>query len=323
MIRTSLFLFITAFMLTAEGISQPVPAEDENIPYLMTFGKKAETSWGDDDFSQVFFFQVPEDNTNPIFIRIFDPDTGGEIDELNGTFDTKTVYSVYGGVECWSEEDAQGVDPVGNYKSGNLLATKTFGVHPKYDNGWYVFGPFNPSEGEYVKMLGGYVFKVIAEGVTGDDGNMYRYFLSTDYSTNRPIEGANAFAYEYSFRMYDDPNQVSHVYPYVDDRTIKVVQSNFDWDNDGFIRIVSVERKGQMEAVSGEDNWVNSEFKIIGEEVGSSLDIQMIKKRNPPVKNNNVVLNVRNQYGEYLQFYTIPIGGVPKYKYSIGVRPKK
>ncbi len=33
--------------------AQPVPAGDENIPYLMTFGKEGATSWGDDDFSQI------------------------------------------------------------------------------------------------------------------------------------------------------------------------------------------------------------------------------------------------------------------------------
>jgi len=33
-----------------------------------------------------------------------------------------------------------------------------------------------------------------------------------------------------------------------------------------------------------------------------------------------VVVNVRNQYGELLPFYVIPIGGVPKYKYAIEVK---
>jgi hypothetical protein len=116
---------------------------------------------------------------------------------------------------------------------------------------------------------------------------------------------------------------VSHIYPYIDDRTISVKQSNFDWDGDGFIKIVSVARKGQLEKTSNDNNWVESEFKIIPEEKNTSLDIQMIKLKNKPVKNNNVVMNVRNQYGELLPFYTIPIGGVPKYKYSIGVKKKE
>lgn len=297
--------------------AQPVPAGDENIPYLMTFGNKAEKSWGDDDFSQTFFFLIPETFKQPIFIRVFDPDVGGEVDEQNGLWDTRASYEIFGGVGCFTTKDATETDPKGNYKSGNMLASKVFAENPRYDNNWYTFGPFNPTEGEYVSKFGGYVFKVICEGVAGNDGNLYRYFLSTSHTENRAVEGGNAFAYEYSFRMHDDPNQVSHIYPYVDDRTITVKLSNFDWDVDGFIRTVSVARKGQMSKVSGDNVWVEDEFKIFDEEKNTSLDIQFIKKKTPPVKNNNVVINVRNQYDELLPFYVIPIGGVPKYKYNI------
>ena len=48
--------------------------------------------------------------------------------------------------------------------------------------------------------------------------------------------------------------------------------------------------------------------------------IEFIKKKSPPVRNNNVVINVRNQYNELLPFYVIPIGGVPKYDYNIAVK---
>lgn len=303
-------------VLTSFLYSQPVPGDDENIPFLMTFGPKAEKSWGDDDFSQTFFFLIPEAYKDPVFIKVFDADVGGAVDELNGTFDTQMTYSVYGGKDAYNHADARETDPIGNYKSGNLLATKSFGVNPRYDNNWYVFGPFNPTEGEYVKDFGGYVFKVICDGVAGNDGNMYRYFLSTSSTVNKSIEGAYAFAYEYSFRMHDDPKEISHIYPYVDNRTITIKQMNFDWDKDGFIRAVSVARKGQMCAVSNEDEWVSSELKIFNEEKNTSFDFQFIKRANPPVKNNNVVVNVRNQYNELLRFNTVPIGGVPKYKFG-------
>jgi hypothetical protein len=310
-----ILLIISIYSLSLDA--QPVPAGDENIPFLMTFGNKAETSWGDDDFSQTFFFLIPETFKEPVFIRIFDPDCGGEYDELNGVFDTRTEFSVYGGKDSWSNKDAQETDPKGNYKSGNLLSSKTFGVNPRYDNNWYTFGPFNPTEGEYVAKFGGNILKIIAEGIEGNDGNLYRYFLSTKMDDNKPVEGGNAFAYEYSFRMWDDPGQVSHIYPYVDDLTITVRLSNFDWDDDGFIRTVSVARRGQLSPVSNEDNWVEDEFKIFDEEKNTSLDLQFIKKKNPPVKNNNVVVSVRNQYNELLPFYVIPLGGIPKYKYVI------
>jgi hypothetical protein len=300
--------------------AQPVPAGDENIPYLMTFGPKAGTSWGDDDFSSTFFFLIPKSYSQPFYIRVFDADISGNTDELNGIFDTRMTYSVYGGKECYTNKDAQETSPKGNYKSGNMLASKTFGNQTDYDNKWYTFGPFNPSEGEFVQKFDGYVFKVICDGTAGDDGNLYRYYLSTKMDENKPIEGANAFAYEYSFRMYDDPNEVSHIYPFVDDRTISVKLSNFDWDSDGLIRTVSVARKGQLSKVSAEDNWAEDEFKIFDEEKNTSLDIQFIKRKTPPVKNNNVVVNVRNQYGELLPFYVIPIGGVPKYKSEVAAK---
>jgi hypothetical protein len=283
----------------------------------MTFGPKAGTSWGDDDFSQTFFFLIPKGFSQPVYIRVFDPDISGTTDELDGVFDSRMTYSIYGGKECYTNKDAQETQPTGNYKSGNLLASKTFGNQPEYDNKWYTFGPFNPSEGEYAQKFDGYVFKVICDGIAGDDGNLYRYYLSTKIDENKAVEGANAFAYEYSFRMWDNPQEVSHIYPFVDDRTISVKLSNFDWDSDGFIRTVSVARKGQLSKVSGEDNWVDDEFKIFNEEKNTSLDIQFIKRKNPQVKNNNVVINVRNQYGELLPFYVIPIGGVPKYKAEI------
>lgn len=131
------------------------------------------------------------------------------------------------------------------------------------------------------------------------------------------MEGANAFAYEYSFRMYDNPLEVSHIYPFVDNLTVSVKLSNFDWDADGFIRIVSVARKGQLSKVSLEDNWADDEFTIFEEEKNTSLDIQFIKRKSPAVKNNNVVVNVMNQYGEFMPFFVIPIGGVPKYKLEV------
>ena len=124
----ALSLLFTCFFNTN---AQPVPGVDENIPYLMTFGAKADKSWGDDDFSQTFFFLIPENYKSPFYIHVYDPDTGGELDELKGVFDTKMMYSVYGGKGAHSDPDAQGVDPKGNYKSGNLLASKTFGVDPR------------------------------------------------------------------------------------------------------------------------------------------------------------------------------------------------
>lgn len=294
-------------------MGQPAPAGDENIPFLVTFGSDAITSWGDDDFCQIFFCLIPANHTKPVYIRIFDPDIGNSFDENKGTFNTEVNFSVYGGNGCWSNEDAKSIDPVGKYKSGILMASRTFGIDKQFDQKWVALGPFNPLEGEYVEKFGGRIFKIIAQGVSGDDGNMYRYFLSTSPTENREVEGGNIFTYEYTFRLANNINHISQIYPFVDDKTISIEVSNFDWDNDGVIRIISVAKNGVLCDISNEDNWVKREFPIIDVEKNSTIEIQFIKNQRTLIKNNNVAIVVRNQYGETLPFFVIPIGGVPVY----------
>jgi hypothetical protein len=286
----------------------------------VTFGKDALTSWGDDDHCQIFFCVIPSSQNKPVYIRIYDPDTGGDLDEANGEFNTVTNFSVYAGKGCWSDTAAQSIHPEGNYKSGYLLASKSFGVDPKFDKKWFSFGPFNPSEGEFVEKLGGRVFKIIAEGISGDDGNLYKYFLSTSPVENIAVEGGNFFTYKYHFRLSDDQKHVSQIYPYVDDRTISIEVSNFDWDNDGIIRIFSVAKNGIPCDVSGQGNWIVRKFPIVEEEKNSTIEIQFIKNQTVQVRNNNVVVTVRNQYGESLPFFVIPIGGVPVYSPKIRMK---
>jgi len=299
---------------------QSAPAIDENIPYLVTFGKNALTSWGDDDFCQIFFCLIPSSQTKPIYIRVYDPDTGGDLDEAKGEFNTVVNFSIYAGKGCWSDTAAQSIHPAGNYKSGYLLSSKSFGVDPKYDKKWYSFGPFNPSEGEYVEKFGGRVFKIIAQGISGDDGNLYKYFLSTSPIDNVAIEGGNLFTYKYHFRLSDDQKHVSQIYPFADDKTISIEISNFDWDNDGIIRIFSIAKNGILCDVSGDDNWTVRKFPITDEEKNTTIEIQFIKNQSVSIKNNNVVVAVRNQYGISLPFYVIPIGGIPVYSPKIRMK---
>lgn len=286
----------------------------------MTFGGNAETSWGDDDFCQIFFCVIPSSQTDPVYIRVYDPDTGGDLDEAKGEFNTIVNFSIYGAQGCWSDTAAHSIHLSGNYKSGYLLSSKSFGTDLKYDRKWYSFGPFNPSEGEDVERLGGRVFKIIAQGISGDDGNIFKYFLSTSLYENVAVEGGNFFTYKYHFRLSDDQKHICQIYPFVDDQTISIEISNFDWDNDGIIRIFSVAKNGIFCDVSGEDNWIVRKFPIEAEEKNSTIEIQFIKNQTLLVRNNNVVVAVSNQYGESLPFYVIPIGGVPIYSPKIRMK---
>jgi hypothetical protein len=314
------FFILICILYASAAYSQSAPAVDENIPYLVTFGGNSLTSWGDDDFCQIFFCIIPSSQTDPVYIRVYDPDTGGDLDEVKGEFNTITEFSVYGGKSCWSDTAAQIFSKNGNFRSGYLLSSKSFGNDPKYDKKWYSFGPFNPSEGEFSEKLGGHVFKIIAQGISGDDGNLYRYFLSTSPVDNIPVEGGNLFTYKYHLRLSDDQKHVSQIYPFIDDLTISIEISNFDWDSDGLIRIFSVAKDGVLCEVSGEDNWIKKTFPIVDEEKNSTIEIQFIKSQTVLVKNNNVVVTVRNQYGVSMPFYVVPIGGIPVYTPKIRMK---
>ena len=315
-------LLLSCLLIFNAGIvaAQSVPSSEENIPYLVTFGKESMTSWGDDDFCQTFFFIIPKEEKKPIFIRVFDPDTGGDFDEIKEKADTKTRYSIFGGKGAFTNHDAVLEQPVGQYKSGTLLSTKIFDSNKDFNGKWYSFGPFNPTEGEYIEEHQGYVIKLIAEGISGNDGNLYKYFLSTDKDNNVKVEGANMFTFEYTFRLQNEAGSVSHIYPFVNKDVVSIKIHTFDFDNDGMVRIVSVAKKFEIINVSGDDHWKESLHKISDAEKNTSLDIQMIKRT--ASKDNNVVFYITNQYGNLLPFFTSPIGGAPKIGVNIGVRPK-
>lgn len=321
-LRLSVVSILSMVILTSGVDAQPVPPANSNIPFLVTFGKSASKKYGDDDFSQVFFLSIPKNETDPFYVRVFDPDVGGEYDEVYGERDTKTKFSIYGGQGAWTTPDAQLTDPQGKYKAGVMLDSRTFFESDKYDNSWYSFGPLDPKEGELVEELGGYVFKIIAEGTQGNDGNLYNYFFSRGPNVNIAIEGANAFGYEWTFRMPTEKSAICHLYPYINDDVVSIQQLNFDWDDDGIIKIVSYEKKGEWVEMSNEADWKSSTHQILPTERNSSLDIQFVKTKEKAKKNNNVCFSFKNQYGEFMRFYTIPIGGVQRFKYNIGLIEK-
>lgn len=321
MIRT---LLLTGIMLKTLSslFAQGVPAPEENIPFLVTFGKEAKKSFGDDDNCQTFFFSIPKSYNKPFYIRIFDPETGGDNDELVKTFNTKTLFSLYGGTGCITEQDAREIDPMGQFKSGNLLYKKEFSDEKEFDNQWVTLGPFNAQQGEFAEEYFGYIFKLICEGTSGDDGNLYRYFLTTSPNENIPVPGGNAFTFEYTFRLHESHKQISHIYPFVDENVISVKQHNFDGDNDGELKLFSVRSKGINLHMSGDNSNAEDVYDINEREKGTSLDIQIIKSKKD-MPNNNLVFFITNQYGQAMPFYTIPIGGIPRYQGSLIIKPSK
>jgi hypothetical protein len=310
----------------ASGLAhaQAVPNPGENIPYLVTFGAKGDPGWGDDDHCQTQFFLIPKTTRGAIYIRVYDPGTGGALDERKGAWDTSTQFSVYGGPGAHSAADSRATNPQGDYRAGNLLAQEIYDSPTKnepeaHDKEWVTFGPFDPKQGEFISDFGGYVFKLLVEGKTGDDGNLYSFFLSTSPTDNIPVEGGNGFTYEYAFRLPSQPGAKVHLYPFIDKNVISIKQSNFDGDADGRLQLFSIARNGQPAQLSGDAQWASSQHIVDPREKGLSMDLAYTKKGASP---NDVVFYVTDQYDKALPFFAIPLGGKPKYRYTVDIRFK-
>lgn len=312
--------FIAGLLITSCfcSVAQRVPNESENIDYLVTFGQDAPPNTGDDDHVQIIFFVVPSSYKLPVYLRIFDPDVSNKHDEFVGSSNTFTKFSVYGGKGAFSSKEAREITLVSNYKAGNLLASKIFGNEAEFDSEWYTMGPFNPLEGEEITAFNGYILKVVVEGLKGNDGNHYRFFLSEEAGRNKTIEGANAFAYNYTFKLHK-AQTLAHIYPFIEKSVVSVTQHNFDFDNDGEILIYTVRKNREKAAGSGDNVWASSVHPIEEIEKNLTMDIQIQKISS---QENTMTVYITNQYNEVVPFFALPIGGPPKYKYNLKVTTK-
>lgn len=189
---------ILVLLTTCMGLFGQADKQDEHV--FATFGNMAGKDCGDDDFSQVVFFSIPENYEGLFYLRAFDPDCGGVFDRSNGLWETNTIFEVYGGQGCLSELDARQTDPVGNYKSGKILQREIFAKESVQDGEWFSFGPYSAKQGERINDFPGFTFfKLIVEGRTGNDGNIYSLFLSSEQCGNTTIEYTAFFDYERTY----------------------------------------------------------------------------------------------------------------------------
>ena len=296
--------------------AQPVPSLEENIDFLVTFSKDADSTYGDDDHIQIHFVVIPTNISHSIHIKVFDPNIGGFHDQINESFNSKTKFSIYGGREAYSNKDAQSINPENNYLSGIMLKSKIFDNSPEFDNRWYTFGPFNPQEGEFSKKHNAYIFKIVVEGLEGDDGNMYRYFISSSLIQLKPVESANCFTYELCFRPKNIKNEVAHLFPFIKKNTTSIKQYNFDYDNEGNIRLTSINKKSHHLKSSGDGTWDFSKHAITQKEINTSLDIHFISSEEFA---NDITFYITNKNNQVLPIFSAPKNGFPKYQYKINV----
>lgn len=162
-----------------------------------TFGRMTGDACVDDDFSQVIFLAIPISFSDTVYVRLYDPDCGGLLDRKNGTWETNSIFELFAGKGCISQIDARGEDPHGNYRSGTSLRRSIFGPESLLDSKWSCWTSLLAAQGEQLEEFPGFsFFKIVVEGRTGNDGNIYALSISSAPDRNNPIEGADHFQYE-------------------------------------------------------------------------------------------------------------------------------
>ena len=307
---------VLILLLVQPVFSQVVPVKNNHADFLIVFGPDSRTGAGDDDHSQVVFFQVPTSYDKPVYFRVFDPEIGGVFDVMNGEADSEATYSVYGGKGAFSNPEARSTNPAGNYKSGELLGTKTFLSDDEYDGKWFSIGPFSPTEGEVDEAEEFYTFKVIIEGTKGNEGNAYKLYMSGDWVGNFQIEGSRSFAYEYSLRRNDKVDGLTSIYPLVPENTASITVKNYDFNEDGFLQLYSLVRNGHFVDISGDRSWAKTTFELNTKYEYNFLHLRTVKKKSGA---NDVVISVVDQDGMALPLYTRPFDEVPKYLYKFSI----
>lgn len=180
--------------ITGGALFSQVAAGNEKS--FATLGNMLGDRYKTDVCSQTIFFAVPAQVNEDIYLRVFDPDCGGAYDKPNGLWETNTVFEVYGGKGCISELDARRLLPEGDYKSGTIIHRALFARESEVDGTWVAFGPFSSDQGETLEAYPGYVFfKLIVEGRTGNDSNVYALSVSSRPDRNREVANAEIFEY--------------------------------------------------------------------------------------------------------------------------------
>ena len=80
------------------GFGWSATAQAQETPLVVTYGPEAATAEGDPDFREVIFLSVPEGLEDRLYLRVFDPDTGGAHDLVyDAPDDTQVRFRLFGG----------------------------------------------------------------------------------------------------------------------------------------------------------------------------------------------------------------------------------
>ncbi len=167
---------------------------------MVTYGPKAPTREGDNDFVQIVYIEVPEATADTLYLRIFDADCGGRNDSRYVNWDTYTRFTLLGGQGAYSAPTTKKITPVERDRlSGTIIESKQFAEDNFRDNQWFNLTAFTAVQGE--KIGDKRYFKLLVEGVDGNDANVYDIAISAHPKRNLPPKGLKLYNYSPTIRL--------------------------------------------------------------------------------------------------------------------------
>jgi PKD repeat protein len=170
--------------------------------FFSVHGPDAPRSVGDPNSLQALYFDIPATSDQPIYVRVFDAETGGYLDARRGAFNTKTRFVILGGA---SANQIHGIDhnPARNrrltFPASDIIHDVTIGTNARIDGRYLNMGALPLAKG-YPITSETRRFALLAFSVEGDDANYFDYVLSLDPNDKVPPPGVSMFTYELTLR---------------------------------------------------------------------------------------------------------------------------
>ncbi|MCX5707901.1 MAG: PKD domain-containing protein [Candidatus Omnitrophica bacterium] len=265
------------------GFAYELPNNDPQAQYFGIFGLQGSRFDGSDKANpdQVIYFDVPENQASGFIIDVFDPDTGGKLDQKDpGKENWETIFqfAVYG-------------------KEDGLLAKKSFSDSVEYDRAYYRFGPYPKEMGSKIK--GFYRFKLVVSPIEtlilkGDDLNLFRVRVYP--------EDVKAFSEKISLRLPAHKNEEMYFYPEIPAGESEIIVENYDLDPEGgSVRLYDpLTQKDYQIDNSGSGVWAQTTVHVSPSDQPRCLEYIITKKTQ---QYGNASIRVKDRKGHALPIY--------------------
>ena len=221
---------------------------------------------------------MPADLEDRLYLRVFDPDTGGDHDLVyGGSEDTETRYALFGGEGALSAVAGSAAPSAEELASGEPIGEASVAASAALDGHWQTIVSFLPEQGELVG--GRRVFRLQVEGLAGNDANLYAATLSLRDRRNLAPDGLEIVAFAPTVRVPDD-DSITELRFVVPEDAERLTVHNFDAAN-GEVTLASALRSVPL-AASGQNEWRESEVEMLEREQRPARGDHLCGRRGDP-----------------------------------------